>query len=95
MPEPQATAVEVAILGRTYRVKCAVDEVNALHAAARRVDRAMGEVRGAGGALSLDRIAVMAALNIANERFAEDGGAEGAEPQLHRLTAKLDAALKA
>ena len=94
MPEPQATAVDVAILGRTYRVKCAAEEVDALRAAARRVDRAMTEVRGAGGTLSLDRIAVMAALNIANERLAEGGGTEDVEPQLQRLTAKLDAALK-
>ena len=94
MPEHQSTAVEVAILGRTYRVKCGADEVDALHAAAHRVDRAMREVQSAGGARSLDRIAVMAALNIVNDHLAEGGGAEYAEPHLQRLTAKLDAALK-
>ncbi|MDE0271991.1 MAG: cell division protein ZapA, partial [Gammaproteobacteria bacterium] len=65
MSETQATTVDVAILGRIYRVKCATDEVGALQAAARHVDRAMREVQSAGGSLSLDRIAVMAALNIA------------------------------
>ena len=93
MSETQATTVDVAILGRTYRVKCAVDEVGALQAAARHVDRAMREVQSAGGALSVDRIAVMAALNIANGHIPEGTGAEEAEPHLQRLTAKLDAAL--
>ncbi|MXY04253.1 MAG: cell division protein ZapA, partial [Gammaproteobacteria bacterium] len=41
MPETQSTTVDVVILGRTYRVKCAADEVGALQAAARHVDRAM------------------------------------------------------
>ena len=93
MTETQATAVDVAILGRTYRVKCAADEVDALHAAARHLDRAMRKVQDASSALSLDRIAVMAALNIANDHLTEGGGIEDPEPQLQRLTAKLDAAL--
>ncbi len=94
MPKTQSTAVDVGILGRTYRVKCAADEVGALQAAARRVDRAMREVQSAGGALSVDRIAVMAALNIANGHLAEGDGEEDAGPQLQRLTAKLDGALE-
>ena len=94
MPETQATTVDVAILGRTYRVKCATDEVGALQAAARHVDRAMREVQSAGGALSLDRIAVMAALNIANGHVPEVDEVEEAGPQLQRLTAKLDEALE-
>jgi len=94
MPETQATRVDVAILGRIYRVKCAADEVGALQASARRVDGAMRQVQRAGVALSLDRIAVMAALNIANGHCAEGDGAQDAGPQLQRLTAKLDAALE-
>ncbi|MCY4212194.1 MAG: cell division protein ZapA [Gammaproteobacteria bacterium] len=94
MPKTQTTKVDVAILGRTYRVTCAADELDALQAAARRVDVAMRQVQRAGVALSLDRIAVMAALNIANGHFAEDDAAQAAAPQLQRLTAKLDAALE-
>ncbi len=94
MAEIQTTTVDVAILGRTYSVTCAADELDALQASARRVDVAMREVQRAGAALSPDRIAVMAALNIANGHFAEGGGAQDAGPQLQRLTAKLDAALE-
>ena len=92
MPETPTTTVDVAILGRTYRVKCPEDAVSALQVAARRVDGAMREVQTTGPTLSIDRIAVLAALNIANTDLAE--GAEGAGPQLQRLTAKLDAALE-
>ena len=94
MSATRATAVDVAILGRTYRVKCAAEEVDALRSAARHVDRAMREVQGAGAALGMDRIAVMAALNIANDHLTHGDGSEDVEPQLQRLTAKLDAALK-
>ena len=94
MRETPSTTVDVVILGRTYRVKCAAGEVSALQAAARHVDRAMREVQSAGGSLSLDRIAVMAALNIANGHVPEVNDAEDAKPQLQRLTAKLDAALE-
>ena len=92
MSETPTTTVDVAILGRTYRVKCPQDAVNALQAAARRVDGAMREVQTTGRTLSIDRIAVLAALNVANRHLAED--AEDAGPRLQRLTAKLDAALE-
>lgn len=94
MPETQTSTVDAVILGRTYRVKCAVDEVDALQAAAREVDRAMREVHSAGGSLSLDRVAIMAALNIANGHLSEGENREEAGAQLQRLTAKLDAALE-
>ncbi len=95
MAQAQTTTVEVVLLGQTYRVKCAADEVRALEATADLVDRAMREVQNADGGLSLDRIAVMAALNIANGHLPERQAPEDAKPQLQRLTAKLDAALSA
>ncbi len=61
------TTIRVTILDKDYQVSCPVDEVDALTASARYLDQQMAEIRESGKVLGSDRIAVMAALNIANE----------------------------
>jgi cell division protein ZapA len=61
------TTVSVKILEKEYQVACPDGEVDALTASARYLDRQMSEIRDTGKVFGLDRIAVMAALNIANE----------------------------
>lgn len=57
--------VPVQILDKEYRISCQPDEEADLHESARIVDQRMREIRQAGRVLGADRIAVMAALNIA------------------------------
>jgi cell division protein ZapA len=57
----------VKILGREYRLSCAPDEKDALLAAVAYVDEKMTAIRDHGKITGNDRIAVFAALNIANE----------------------------
>ena len=64
------TTVSVKILEKEYQVACPDDEVDALTASARYLDKQMTEIRDTGKVFGLDRIAVMAALNIANEFLA-------------------------
>lgn len=61
--------VPVVILGKEYAVRCPPEERNRLEQLARFVDERMREVRESGAALGTDRIAVLTALNIANELF--------------------------
>ncbi len=61
------TTVTVRILGKEYDVACDTEEVEALKASARHVDHRMQAIRSAGTVIGLDRVAVLAALNIANE----------------------------
>jgi len=61
------TTVSVKILDKEYQVACPPEEVDALTAAARYLDQKMYSIRETGKVFGLDRIAVMAALNIANE----------------------------
>ncbi len=63
----EVTTISVKILDKDYQVSCPVDEVDALTASARYLDEQMAEIRESGKVLGSDRIAVMAALNIANE----------------------------
>ena len=63
MSEP----VAVTILEREYRVACNPDERASLIAAAGLVDARMREIRNNARTATMDRIAVMAALNIAHD----------------------------
>ncbi len=59
--------VTVSILDKSYQVNCGPDEVSALKQSASYLDQKMREVKSNANVLGLDRIAVMAALNIAND----------------------------
>jgi len=59
--------VTVRILEKEYRVACSPLEQEGLLASAQLVDRRMREMRQSGRIIGPERIAVMAALNIAHE----------------------------
>ena len=59
--------VEVQIMSQSYILACPLDGEESLKAAVSRVDQAMCRIRDAGKVKARDRIAVLAALNIAFE----------------------------
>ena len=59
--------VTVRILEKEYHVACPAEEKPALLASAELLNSKMREIRDAGKVVGLDRVAVMAALNLANE----------------------------
>ncbi|WP_420007682.1 cell division protein ZapA [Xanthomonas sacchari] len=63
MSEP----VSVRILDREYTVGVEAEERDGLLAAARLLDAKMREVRGSNRMAAVDRVAVLAALNLAHE----------------------------
>lgn len=78
-------ALDITLLGREYRVACAEHERAALLEAVAFLDARMREIRDTGKVSGMDRIAVMAALNIANELLRERK-----EPSV-RATGPIDA----
>jgi cell division protein ZapA len=60
-------ALDISIMGRTYKVTCADEEREGLMRAVAYLDQKMGEIKSSGRIGSAERIAVMAALNIAHE----------------------------
>jgi len=62
--------IDVSILGRDYSLACSTEEKPALMAAVRHVDQLMLRIKGSGKVSSNERIAVMAALQIAGELLA-------------------------
>lgn len=57
----------VHILGKDYQVACPPEERDDLLKAAAELDRRMREIRQTGHVIGVERIAVMAALNLSNE----------------------------
>jgi cell division protein ZapA len=88
--------VEVSLLGRTYRVACADGEREALMQAVAYLDAKMNEIRKAGKVMGAERIAVMAALNVAHELLSVKlGGLDvgQAKRRLSAIESQLDAAI--
>jgi cell division protein ZapA len=61
------TRISVRLLDREYQVACPADERSDLLDSAEYLDTKMREVRDGGKVVGLDRIAVISALNLANE----------------------------
>ena len=80
--------IDVHILDREYRLAVDPDDRERLLEASRLVDERMRDIRDAGKVKGVDRIAVMAALQIANEMLGA-GGSDGG-----RTTAKAAARIK-
>jgi cell division protein ZapA len=64
--DPQIS-LDVSLLGRAYKVACKESERTDLMDAVALVDRRMREIRDTGRIAGSERIAVMAALNIAHD----------------------------
>ena len=92
-----AKTIEVNILGRSYRVACEDGERDALLQAVSYLDAKMGEIKKGGKVNGTDRIAVMAALNIAHELLSTrlGGGFDigQAKRRIESIEAKLDEAI--
>lgn len=66
--------IEVSIMGTSYRLTCPEGGEKALHDAVSRVDREMCNIRDAGKLRARERIAVLAALNLAYVLAQKNGG---------------------
>ena len=62
-----AKGLQVSIMGREFRVACEPDEQKALLEAVDYLNRKMQEIKDQGKITGLERIAIMAALNISHE----------------------------
>lgn len=71
----EANFLDVKIMGREYRVACAPEEREALLASVDLVDNKMREIAQRTKNTIAERVAVMAALNIAHEHLSAADGA--------------------
>lgn len=96
-PVDGAKTIEVTLLGRSYRVACGDDEREALLQAVAFLEGKMAEIKKAGKVAGTERVAVMAALNIAHEmlsmRIGEGFDVGAARRRIGDIEARLEAAL--
>ena len=88
-----AKTIEISILGRSYRIACEEGERDALMQAVAYLDDKMSEIKKAGKVNGVDRIAVMAALNIAHELLSTRLGSGFDLGQAKRRIASIEARL--
>ncbi|MCE9634022.1 MAG: cell division protein ZapA [Methylophilales bacterium] len=88
--------VDVSIMGRDFRIACPEEEEEGLLAAVDFLDKRMGEIRDSGKLVGVERIAIMAALNITNELLnTRTGGVDigGLQRRINSMQERLDQAL--
>jgi len=74
--------VTVRILDKEYQVACPDEERDALLQSAELLNRKMREIRESGKIVGLDRVAVMAALNLSHEILQNQSAADHADQAL-------------
>ncbi|MCG7916191.1 MAG: cell division protein ZapA [Candidatus Thiodiazotropha taylori] len=89
--------VTVSILDKEYRISCQPDERESLLQAAAFVDGQMREIRQGGRIIGTERIAVMTALNIANDLLlsqkTKQDGSQNISRRIKTLQEKIEIAL--
>lgn len=92
-----AKPMRVHILDKEYLVACPDNERDALFASAEFLTEKMKEIRDTGKIVGADRIAVMAALNMAHElleqKFTRDEFQHTVSTRIRALQDKIDMAL--
>jgi cell division protein ZapA len=91
--------VVLQIFDRDYKLACPSDQHEQLLAAARALDARMRELKSADKMLTLDRLAVLAALTFAQEALSKeqrlDALTQSVGAELKRMNEQLDGALRA
>ena len=94
----EAARVNIKILDKDYQVACTPDERPALLDSAELLNVKMKEIRDGGRVVGLERIAVMAALNMANELIRSRDRGEGleskAKAKLRAMRERVESALQ-
>ena len=90
--------INVKILEKEYQISCPAEERKSLVDSAELLNSKMREIRDSGKVVGLDRIAVMAALNIANDLIAANGVGEQLESaakfKLRAMRERVESALQ-
>lgn len=87
----------IEILDKQYPVRCLETEVESLQKAAKLLNQKMSEVQESGKAINLERIAIITALNMANQLLQIDSQKSSVMQKINQklvsLQNKLDSAL--
>ena len=90
--------VSVKILDKEYRIACTPNHKNSLEKSADLLNDKMHEIRSSGKVIGSDRIAVMAALNLAHDLLQQEqqsANTSQIKQQVMQIRKKIDSAVNA
>ncbi|MGH8670714.1 MAG: cell division protein ZapA [Burkholderiales bacterium] len=90
----ETKGLDVTIMGREFRMACPENEQQALLASVEFLDRRMREIRDSGKVIGIERIAIMAALNIAHEYLNADNSVAFDASEIKRRIASIQARIE-
>ena len=97
MMDKSSDGITIHILDKEYKIACSEEERHDLQRSADYLDTKMREIRDSGKIIGTDRIAVMAALNIAHELITQDGSTASTDAsvgtRIRSIQEKIDDAL--
>ncbi|REJ72175.1 MAG: cell division protein ZapA [Proteobacteria bacterium] len=88
--------VSIDILDKSYQVACEPEQEAELKQAASDLDDQMRAIRSTGKVIGLERVAIMAALNLSHQVLVMKSGGQPEDPledQLKTITSRIDEAL--
>ena len=88
--------VSIDILDKSYQVACEPEQEAELQQAASDLDDQMRAIRSTGKVIGLERVAIMAALNLSHQVLVMKSGGQPEDPledQLKTITSRIDEAL--
>ena len=88
--------VSIDILDKSYQVACEPEQEQELQQAARDLDDQMRAIRSTGKVIGLERVAIMAALNLSHQVLLLQSGVQlydSQEEQIKGMTSRIDEAL--
>ncbi|WP_396588219.1 cell division protein ZapA [Bermanella sp. R86510] len=85
--------VAVELMGKEYRVACPEESRQDLERAANLLSNRMDEIKAHGKLYGTERVAIMAALNLAYDYLNAIGGSESMQTQMRQINRKLENAL--
>jgi len=92
-----SSTLTVNIMDREFRVNCPAEDQQNLIDSAASLDERMREIRDTGRVIGVDRIAIMAALNLASELLSTEGSSgellDNANNAINRMENKIEKTL--
>ena len=84
--------VAINLLGKEFLIACPQEKRDDLLAAAKQLEKTMQEIKRSGKVFGLERIAVMAALNLSHDYLRSSEELRAMEQRCRRLSERMDQA---
>lgn len=92
-----ATTVTITLLEKQYQINCSQEEREELQESARLLNQNLLDIRNSGSVIGLERIAIMAALNLSHELVRNQKNSQASAAigsGIERLQDKINSAIQ-